>query len=125
VTSVLLYDRDCGFCTQSARAVHRLGCEVDTVPWQEWDQRAARGLSDEALAERVHLVDGDDVHTGHAAVGVVLRRSRLLPVRLAGSVVLAPPLRPLASRVYDWVAAHRHQLPGGTAACALEPPPRS
>src|SRR5689334_20489478 len=107
MAAVLLYARDCGFCTQSARAAHRLRCDVETVPWQEWEDRHARGLTDAALAERVHLVDGDLVLTGHEAIGAALRRSRSAPVRGAGAVVLAPALRPVAARVYDWVAAHR------------------
>ena len=117
---VLLYDRDCGFCTQSARLVHTLGCRVETVPWQEWEPRADRGLADDALAERLHLVDGEEVHVGHEAVGVTLRRSRLAPVRWAGRLVLASVAAPVASRSYDWVAAHRHQLPGGTSTCRID-----
>jgi hypothetical protein len=32
--------------------------------------------------------------------------------------LLAPGVKTLAARTYAWVAQHRHQLPGGTAACA-------
>ncbi len=117
---VLLYDRDCGFCTQSARAAHLLRCEVETVPWQLWEPRASYGLSDAALEDAVHLVEGQKVYVGHEAIGVALTRSRIAAVRLAGRVVLARVMRRPAAGIYAWVSAHRHQLPGGTAQCRVE-----
>ena len=41
--------------------------------------------------------------------------------RAAGAVLGAPPLAWVAPPVYRLVAEHRHELPGGTAACALPP----
>ena len=35
-----------------------------------------------------------------------------------GHLLEAPGISWLAGRAYRWIAAHRHQLPGGTAACA-------
>jgi predicted DCC family thiol-disulfide oxidoreductase YuxK len=49
-------------------------------------------------------------------------RPRDLGWRLAGTVLAVPPVRALAWPVYRWVARHRHQLPGGTAACELPAP---
>lgn len=116
MTPVLLYDADCGFCTRSAQWALRLGCAVEVVAWQAYDL-ASVGVTPEQATEQVYLVDGVHRWPGHVAVGQTLVRSRRLPVRLAGRVVLLPVLAPLASRVYRWVADHRYRLPGGTAAC--------
>jgi predicted DCC family thiol-disulfide oxidoreductase YuxK len=126
VTATLLYDADCGFCTRSARWVVPLGCDVRLEPLQSFDL-ASVGLSMAAALERVHLVDGARLWAGHEAVGHALLLSRRGVVRALGRAVLLPPLRPLMARIYAAVAAHRHRLPGGTAACApsqrpTEPP---
>lgn len=39
--------------------------------------------------------------------------------RLVGRVLLLPPIRFLARRLYRVVARHRHRLPGGSSACEL------
>ena len=115
----LLHDADCGFCLRSAEWVQRLGCEVEKVSWQDFEPLAAYGITPQAAAHEVHLVDGDRVLRGHEAIAGALGRSRYAAVRAAGTVVGSRALRPVASRTYAWVAAHRGQLPGGSAACAL------
>jgi predicted DCC family thiol-disulfide oxidoreductase YuxK len=115
---VLVFDGDCGFCTRSAEWVVRLGCDVDIVPWQRFDL-AAVGLTAEEAAAKVRLVDGTRTWAGHEAIGHTLTASRHVAVRLLGRVVLTRVLAPFAARVYAWVSAHRHRLPGGTPACAL------
>lgn len=115
---MLVFDGDCGFCTRSAAWAVRLGCDVEIAPWQRFDL-AAVGLTPEAAATQVQLVDGARTWAGHEAIGHALLGSRRTPVRWAGRVVLAPIVAPLASRVYAWVSAHRHHLPGGTPACAM------
>jgi predicted DCC family thiol-disulfide oxidoreductase YuxK len=119
---VLLYDADCGFCTRAAGWASRLGCEVETVPWQSWAPLASYGITPEAAAAEMHLVDGDRILLGHQAVAGALARSRYAVVRLAGRVVGARMLRPIAGRVYALVAANRQRLPGGTPACNLQAP---
>lgn len=117
-----MFDGDCGFCTRSAEWAVRWGCGVDVAPWQRFDL-ASVGLTPERAAAKVQLVDGDRTWAGHEAVGHTLTGSDHGVVRLVGRFVLLPVLAPLASRAYDWVAAHRHRLPGGTPACALPTDP--
>ena len=108
----VLYDGDCPVCRES---VARLGVrdpkgvliftpaqapEVkDTFPW----------ISGEALRESVHLVGPDGETWG--GVGAMDELARVLPgwrwLRWALRVPLA---RPMAERVYAWVARNRYSL---------------
>ena len=38
--------------------------------------------------------------------------------RPVGHLLEAPGISRVAGHAYGWIAAHRYQLPGGTAACA-------
>jgi predicted DCC family thiol-disulfide oxidoreductase YuxK len=119
VTSTLVYDGDCGFCTSSVRAAVRLRMRADVVvPWQEADL-AALGLTPEQCSAKLQWVaDGGGVSSGHEAVARLLLHSAL-PWRALGALLLMPPLSWVAGRVYDWVADHRSAMPGGTPACSL------
>lgn len=99
----------------------RLGCDVETVAWQSGAPLASYGITPEAAAAELHLVDDDRIMRGHEAVAGALRHSRHAAVRRTRDVIAARLLRPVASRAYRTVAANRQRLPGGTAACALEP----
>ncbi|CUR55448.1 conserved hypothetical protein [metagenome] len=118
---MLIYDEDCGFCRRSLGWMTRLGTTCRYQSAQKSDL-AALGLSDQDVLDAAWFVVGDARWRGHEAIAQALQTSRLAPVRLLGRVVGSGLLRPLTSRGYAWVAAHRHQLPGGTPACEL---PRS
>ena len=67
---------------------------------------------------------GDDVvagqlSSGHLAGSALLRMQPSFGWRFAGHLIATPPVSWVASLVYDWVAANRHRLPGGTPACAM------
>ena len=126
---VLLWDGDCAFCARSAAFLtrHRLGDGVDVVPWQDVDLAAlapdSLGLTAAACHSAVQWVDADRMgmlrrRSGAAALAALLRHAGgvwLVP----GAVAAVPPGSWLAAAVYRVVAANRHRLPGGTAACAL------
>lgn len=116
-----LYDADCGFCTLSAGWIPRLGADVDVSSLQAED---LQGLGvDEARTTTempVVLPDGR-VAWGHHAWAEILQRCPV-PLRWAGVALDAPVLERVGSATYRWIASHRHQLPGGTAACALPEP---
>jgi predicted DCC family thiol-disulfide oxidoreductase YuxK len=118
--ATLVYDGDCGFCTRSARWLQRRARSLDIVPWQRADLESLGLTADECQAA-VQCVGGGRRSSGALAVAAALRECRQ-PYRAVGSVVGSPAVRPLADRVYVWVAAHRHRLPGGTRTCAMSVP---
>ena len=89
----MLNDADCGFCMRTGRLVPRLGVDVD-----HGGRRRGEAAGPGAVA-----VGPDE----GALAGEVDRRRR------HGG-------HPIARRTYAWVAANRHRLPGGTAACELQ-----
>ena len=113
-----MYDGDCGFCTTSVRLMERLRIHADVViPWQHADLDAL-GLTPEECTDKLQWVSDDGGHrSGHEAIAQLLLGSRgWQPV---GWLLLAPGVTWVAARLYDWVAAHRMSLPGGTPACAV------
>jgi len=87
------------------------------LPWQELDLDAL-GLTAERCDEAAQFVTADGaIRSGHEAIAAALTHGAP-GWRPLGHVLLAPGIRTVAARTYAWVAQHRHQLPGGTAACA-------
>jgi predicted DCC family thiol-disulfide oxidoreductase YuxK len=40
-------------------------------------------------------------------------------LKLFGALMVMPGADPISAKVYEWVAANRHKLPGGTPACKM------
>jgi predicted DCC family thiol-disulfide oxidoreductase YuxK len=118
VSTALVYDGDCAFCTASVRWVSRLHLRVDEVVPYQFADLAALGLTEQQCAAAVQLVESDRTWSGHEAFGRLLRRSHWA-WRPLGAALFVPPTSWLGRALYRWVAAHRHVLPGGTAACVL------
>jgi predicted DCC family thiol-disulfide oxidoreductase YuxK len=115
----LIYDGDCAFCARCARFArrrvdHRERYEIR--PWQSLDL-TAYGLRPEDCDGAAQFVTADgSIRSGHRAIASAAAHGA--PAwRPVGYLLLAPGVSRLAARAYDWVAAHRHDLPGGTAAC--------
>lgn len=118
VRPTLLYDADCGFCTKAAALAPRLHLHMDAQALQSVDL-ASLGVSAARAVEEMPLVRADgSVVYGHEAIAGALGTGPA-PLRILGRLLGLPALAPAARRVYRWVARHRHQLPGGTPACAL------
>ena len=119
----LVYDGDCGFCTTSARWIERrLPDAVEVVPWQFLDDLPAAGLTRADVTTAAWWIAPDGTRLGgHLAIGAALRATGGM-WSLAGSAILAPPLRWFGGPVYALVARYRHRLPGGTAACRIDGP---
>jgi predicted DCC family thiol-disulfide oxidoreductase YuxK len=115
---VLIYDGDCGFCKRSLGWAITLGITCEYAPWQEVDLDEL-GLSEDDVQEAAWYVAEGRRWRGHEAIARSLRTSRYLPVRAAGWLLGTRVLAPVGRRVYQWIADHRYQLPGGTAACKL------
>jgi predicted DCC family thiol-disulfide oxidoreductase YuxK len=119
--TTLVFDGDCAFCTSSVNLMARLRLRADTVvPWQRADLPAL-GLTEQACRDKVQWVDdAGRVSSGHEAFARLLLANAVLWWPL-GRLLLLPPFSWVASRAYDWVSAHRSQLPGGTPACRVTP----
>lgn len=114
----LLYDADCGFCTTSASKIASRGTFIMQA-WQFTDDLAALGLDHQRVTEAAHwVVDGAVVASGSDAIGHALI-SRGGFAALVGHTVVSFPVKYPARLVYSWIAAHRHRMPGGTAACRI------
>ncbi|MEO9322396.1 DCC1-like thiol-disulfide oxidoreductase family protein [Nocardioides sp. C4-1] len=118
-TGTIVYDADCGFCTWCADWV-RARSDAKARPWQDLDLDAL-GLTVDDVTTAAYWLgpDGRVAHRGAGAAAAALRSCRRIYWRVLGRVVGARLLRPVAARVYALVAANRHRLPGGTAACKL------
>ena len=120
----LVYDADCGFCTRSAQFVQRWvdrRDRYDVRPWQALDL-AAVGLTAQDCDAAAQFVTADGaVRSGHRAIASAATHGA--PAwRPVGALLMAPGVSWVAAWAYRWVADHRHQLPGGTAACAVPRP---
>lgn len=115
----VVFDGDCAFCTASADRLRRWSRgALDTVPWQRADLEALR-LTEAQCRDAVQYVGPDGACSGGAAIAAALGDCAQ-PWRS-----LAPLLR-INHRLTEWcyaqVARNRHRLPGGTPACAMDPP---
>lgn len=118
---IALYDADCGFCSSFISFVRsRLRAKIDAVPFQQ-AELSGFNLTLEECIERLQVVDGEDVLSGGAAVARILRASKF-PWPIVGRGLSIIGVRWIVDQVYSVVARHRHQLPGGTAACELPDP---
>ena len=91
---------------------------AEAVPWQQIDL-ATLGLTEAACQESVQYRDlSGRWHSGGRAVAWVLSDSRF-PWSVLGRIARVPGLAWIFDRIYVWVAAHRHKLPGGTPACQV------
>ena len=120
----LVYDADCGFCTRSVQFVQRWvdrRDRYDVRPWQSLDL-AAVGLTAQDCDEAAQFVTADGaVRSGQRAIASAATHGAP-GWRPVGALLMAPGVSWVAARAYRWVADHRHQLPGGTAACAVPRP---
>ena len=113
---VVLYDRDCGLCTASARALRRWDRHgrLELLPLQDADvsdrptlAETVRGLP---LTAAIHVVD-ETSRTVRAGGDAVLAIGTVLPggvvVRILGAI---PPVRWVVGLGYEVVARNRHRI---------------
>ncbi|WP_345630205.1 thiol-disulfide oxidoreductase DCC family protein [Rugosimonospora acidiphila] len=120
---LLVYDGDCAFCTRSVNLLRkRLPAFPQAQPWQQLDL-AALGLTEQEVQDAVQWVDHGVHSSGGRVASELLRYQPNRALRMLGALCDTPPVRSVIAVVYRWVAAHRHQMPGGTAACAIQDRP--
>lgn len=110
----VIYDGECGICRQSVDLLKRWDREqvLRYVPFQDEAAVARFRIALPALAAAMHLVFPDGrVFAGADAVPELLR---LLPGKRWLAVWFrVPGVRPLARRLYAWIAARRRCLVRG------------
>ena len=118
MTTTLVYDGDCAFCTSSVRFMAKLRLDADVVvAWQHTDLEVL-GLTQQQCEDAVQLVEPGRTSSGHAAFARLLLRSQWY-WRPLGLLMLTPPFSWLARGLYRVIADNRDKMPGGTPACAL------
>ena len=119
MTSVLIYDGDCGICTDSAKWTKkhvRDRSVVEITPFQALDLDAF-GLTLEDVTNAAWWIDSDGTrHRGHLAVARVLDHCSLR-WRLLAKVLRMWPLSVGAAALYRWIAENRQRLSKGDVAC--------
>lgn len=120
---LLIYDGDCGFCTTSANWITRhwpKEGDLRAVPWQRLspEEVAKTHLSQDDFKRAAWWIDGNTPEEGSRAVARSLIAAGGV-WRIAGSILLVPPISWLARLGYRIVARYRYRLPGGTPACKL------
>jgi predicted DCC family thiol-disulfide oxidoreductase YuxK len=96
---------------------------IHIQPWQAIPQiMSALGLTDADGMEQVWFVNGDGRLTGGAAaVNEALKW--VWWGRPLATLYHLPGIKQLQDRVYRWVAANRHRLPGSSLQCNPARPP--
>ncbi|MEU8589125.1 DCC1-like thiol-disulfide oxidoreductase family protein [Streptomyces sp. NPDC048664] len=116
----LAFDGDCGFCQATITRLRRgARPRMRATPWQALPDHITRPHRERLDREVLVLREADAVSSGAQALGAYLSSSPRRRYRAAGLLLRAPGVRQAARLVYRQVAAHRHRMPAGTAACAL------
>jgi predicted DCC family thiol-disulfide oxidoreductase YuxK len=106
--ATLIYDGSCGMCRDAVDLVRRWDRRgaIDYVPFQDGAAVARFGITLPALAAAMHLVLPDGrVFAGADATPEL---ARLLPGKAwLAPLYRVPGVRPVARRVYAWIAARR------------------
>jgi predicted DCC family thiol-disulfide oxidoreductase YuxK len=116
---ILVFDGDCGFCTTTANWIKKnskIGLEIAPYQWTDLNQY---GLTAEEAAAKVQLVVGDKVFAGHYCMAKLLLIQPNVLLKGLGALMVAPFLNPISAKAYEWIAANRQKLPGGTPACKM------
>ena len=122
MTNILIFDGDCGFCTTTANWITKNSLvPVEAQPYQ-WAKLAQFGLTEKEAAAKVQLISDDKIYAGHHCMAKILLIQPNPVLKLLGAVMVMPGIDPISAKVYDWVAANRQKLPGGTAACKMPRP---
>jgi predicted DCC family thiol-disulfide oxidoreductase YuxK len=117
VTSLLVYDGDCGFCTTAVGiAKRRIGSPAEMQPWQRVDLDTL-GLSQAECEQAVQYRDRDGRWTSAGRAAAELLRESPRPWPLLGRFLEVPVMSWLTELIYRLVSANRHRLPGGTPTC--------
>ncbi len=106
--ATLIYDGECGMCRDAVRLLRRWdrAGKIDYVPFQDAAAVARFGIELPALAAAMHLILPDGrVFAGADATPEL---AKLFPGKgWLAPLYRVPGVRPVARRVYAWIAARR------------------
>jgi predicted DCC family thiol-disulfide oxidoreductase YuxK len=117
---LLIYDGDCGFCTETATMLKSMaGDQIMIAPWQAIPEKMETlGLTDEDGMTEVWFA-----RPGHKAVGGAeaanLAMRHVWWARPLTYLYYVPGIKQLEKWLYRWVARNRSRLPGSTDSCAM------
>jgi predicted DCC family thiol-disulfide oxidoreductase YuxK len=119
----LIFDGDCGFCTDVARHFERHSrTPLTIVPWQIADL-ARFGLTQAQTSERVYLSTEEGNFSGAECFAELMKIQGDAFHRMVARIMRLPGVSRLAEWGYTLIARNRNRLPGGTPACARPPVP--
>jgi predicted DCC family thiol-disulfide oxidoreductase YuxK len=119
VKPVLIFDGDCGFCTTTANWIEKRSLTPLEIQPYQWAKLAGFGLTENEAADKVQLVVDGKIFAGHHCMAKLLLIQPNVLLKFVGAVMVMPGVDPISAKVYEWVAANRHKLPGGTPACKM------
>ncbi|GIP31390.1 thiol-disulfide oxidoreductase DCC family protein [Paenibacillus sp. J2TS4] len=115
----LLYDARCVLCVRTVSALRKLNIKADLamIPLQEADPTLfPEGVTREQLQSQLHIIDESNrIYRGAEAVLLIMTMVR--GWRWLAVLYRVPVLRPLANRLYRWIADHRYKLFGQIDEC--------
>ena len=119
MTAVLIYDGDCGICTDSAKWTRKHVVDRDSVqitPFQQIDY-ASYGLTLDDVSNAAWWIDPDGTkHRGHRAMARGLEHCSGRWV-VVGKLIKTWPVSIGAAALYRWVAENRQRLSRGDDVC--------
>src|SRR3972149_8492135 len=111
----LIFDGICNLCTTAVRVLYVLDRErrLEYVPSELLGARTRRrfGLSEARLQGQMHLIQGNSIVNGSAAIATLCEL--LTPFHLMSQLLRTPQ----AERLYGWVAGRRYRLFGCRGTC--------
>ena len=125
--NAILFDGDCGICTQFAELARKLDSNQQFLiqPYYEFSEAelAQHGLSYDKCVDYLQVIGHDGaIHSGHNAVNYI--GLRLFPLSVAfGVLYFFPPLLWLEAIFYAFVAKNRTKISSsfGLNACRIRP----
>jgi predicted DCC family thiol-disulfide oxidoreductase YuxK len=117
---VLIYDGDCQFCRLSLDFGLRI---LRNFPLYVAFQRINPedfGLTEDQVKSQIWTVGGSKPPAGgHLALAALLSMQKNPLYRALGWLGSTPPTSWIAKKLYFFIAANRHRLPGGSRECKL------
>ncbi|MFD3515946.1 thiol-disulfide oxidoreductase DCC family protein [Streptomyces sp. NPDC058657] len=122
--AVLAFDGDCGFCQAAVQQIRdRARPRIPAKTWQSLPEHLTQPHLQRLDREVLLFVDGSPRWGGVDALAHFLRSSPRRRYRALAFFLRLPGISLIARQTYRWVAANRHRMPAGTAACAIPRPP--